>query len=677
MENSVLKASNKRKFKFKLDVIAIFSFMFCALVLVLPFILSKVHSGQDIEYHFSIIRSMNDAFKNGNFLSKINNLTGQDYGYANGIFYSVVPAGIAVILMNVFSLGITGAVALEMFLLFSLNGIVFYYFCVRMFNNKKVAIVAALLYQINPYVINQFYIRFSFAEIFLSLAVPLVFWGLGELFYKNNTAAFLPLFTIGYSLSLLCHLTVTVYYTVFVLIFLCFNLKQIFKGKKIFPLMLAACLVLAITAFFSLPLALNLGISNSSSLSYTSAFLSFNGLWSFVLPWLLCSSVVSLIAIVKLAKHLKQNRGQNSKNVICLFVLLNCSFIASTCIFPWFLLPNFVGMIQYVWRLFSINTLFVYLTFAYLFLTYGFKFNLKGLVAVVLVSLGCFTANAIKANSTEFLTSAAVKSEMYEQTISAQSDNYGLGSIKKLNYTPKKVTQQYMFTRANDALVKDANVTVKELANYFSLNQISFVVDVSHSSYVVLNLPYEYVNNITAYKMETAINLASHDIEMKEYTTPTGSLIKLVLADVKGESKITLAYDETFKQYLIKNPFEFIVKSGQATATNFIKKNASTYTVDFVTSGARVELPTFYYKGYTITYTNASGKSYSLNPIYGENGFIEVDLKESGTLSIAFDAGYIKMSNILSLTGVVALAVSCATFGIVTIVKRRRTRRGK
>ena len=442
LEKAISKDNKIKKFKLNLDVVAVFSFMLCAFVLVLPFLLSKVHSGQDIEYHFSIIRSMNDAFKNGNFLSKINNLTGQDYGYANGIFYSVVPAGIAVVLMNMFSLGITGAVALEMFLLFTLNGVIIYCFCVRAFKNKKIALVCALLYQINPYVINEFYIRFSFAEIFLSLAIPMVFWGLFELFYKNNNLAFTVLFTLGYTLSLLCHLTVTVYYTVFVLIFLCFHIKEIFKGKKIFPLIISAFLVLMLTAFFSLPLAANLGISNSSSLSYTSAFLSFNGLWAFVLPWLLCSSIISLIAIVKLGKHLRENKGQNSKHVICLFVLLNCSFIASTCIFPWFLLPNFVGMIQYVWRLFSINTLFVYLTFAYLISFGGFKLNLKAIVAVVLISAGCFTVNAIRANNTEFITSAAVKSEMYEQTISAQSDNYGIGSVKKLNYTPKKVTQQ-------------------------------------------------------------------------------------------------------------------------------------------------------------------------------------------------------------------------------------------
>lgn len=663
---------NMRKKFDATKILTILSFVAFSVVLVLPFLISNVHSGHDIEYHMSMIRSFNDAWKSGNFLSRINNLACQDYGYGNSLFYSVIPSAIAVIFMRAFGLPMTGAIGLEMIALFSLNGIVFYAFLRRLFKKNCIAWVCALLYQFTPYILNQFYIRFAFSEIFLSLAIPLIFWGLCELFIKNNTSLFLLLFTAGYSLAILCHLTMAVYVTIFVLIFLCFHLKAIFKQGKIVPLAISAALILMISACYYLPMLVNFGVSNSGSLSYTSAFLSFNGLWSFVLPWLLFSSVISLIAIVSMGKRLRFYRGENDLNSKCLFVLLNVSFIMSTCIFPWFLLPNFVGMIQYVWRLFAVNSVFIYLAVAYLISKHGFKNWAVRIGIIVLISTCSFALNAVSAcrNDGFWFSNNSVKMTTYENTISNQSDNFGIGSHKKLNYTPKNCTQKYIFTRANEKMIVDSNVAVSEFANYFGLSQISFIVKNSRASFVTINLPFELMTDAKIYQMSTDVSSKPLDVGFEN----ADGKIKINLADFAGESKITIAYGETFKNYLVENPFEFIFESGTGRATNFVKKNASTYSVDFETDGATIELPTLYYKGYTLTYTTASGKTKKLKPTCNKNGFIQVEVKESGKLSVKFAPKYVQVANIVSIVGSVLFVLAVPTCFGVQVLRRKKNK---
>lgn len=679
-EMSLAALKTPKKFNVKYNIFAMASFVVFALVLVLPFLTSGVHSGHDIEYHFSMIRQFNDAWKNGNFLGKINNLAGQDYGYANSMFYTVIPAAIASVFMNVLKLNITGAVGLEIGLLFAANGIVFFWFLKRLFGRLDAAWIGALLYQFTPYVLNQFYVRFSFSEIFLSLAIPMIFWGLCELFLKNNNAGFLALFTLGYSLAILCHLNLTVYLTVFVIIFLCFHFKEIFAGKKIFPLLISAILVLLICAYFYVPMLKNFSLSNTTSLSYTAPFLWFNGFWAFFLPWLLFSSIISLVAIVKLAKFMRANKGNNSKNVVCLFVLLNLSFICSTCIFPWFLLPNFVGMIQYVWRLFLLNATFVYVALAYLI----FKFKtpkklIKSLVFITIISACSFGLNAVSAHSKNgfWFANTSVDINMYQNQISNQSDNYGIGSHKKLNYTPNVATQNYIFTRANAAMVLNANVKVKEFANYFSLNQISFIVPTSLGGQVLLNIPYQNCQGLKFYQFSTDVDCQNLNITAQPAEWQGKQFLQLNLADFKGESKITIAYDQTFKNYLIKNPFEFITLEGQARATNFVKKNASTYTVEFETDGAKVELPTYFYYGYNLTFKPANGgDAYTIEPKLGSHGFVEINLTESGKLFVEFNPGYVKTANKISAVGVCGLCIALPTFVVVdAIVKKQKNKK--
>ena len=93
-------------------------------------------------------------------------------------------------------------------------------------------------------------------------------------------------------------------------------------------------------------------------------------------------------------------------------------------------------------------------------------------------------------------------------------------------------------------------------------------------------------------------------------------------ASCDSECKITILYEEDSQldNYLKQNPFEFLIISGEASFTNFIKTSASNYKVDIdVITTAQIELPTLYYKGYEITLiSNIIGEFFD-NAIYETN----------------------------------------------------------
>ena len=109
-----------------------------------------------------------------------------------------------------------------------------------------------------------------------------------------------------------------------------------------------------------------------------------------------------------------------------------------------------------------------------------------------------------------------------------------------------------------------------------------------------------------------------------------------------------------FKAYLSENAFGVLVLSGDVTATNLQKEHAGKYSVD-VTAGADggvLEPPSYYYKGYCLTLVTGDGRRVSIMPIHGRNGFLEVEITESGRLYVEFSAPYLTAANALTAVGV-------------------------
>lgn len=664
-------ANAKQNVKIKSMVnlfVCLFAIILITFVLVFVFNLSDYAFGHDIRYHYEIIRALNDAWHSGG-ITRVIGLVGQDYGYGTGLFYSLIPAGIAVIIMNVFSISISNALSIELFLLLCTSGIVMFFFMRSVVNSRIISVLTACIYITSPYVLTDIYVRFAFSEMFLILAIPLIMWGLYFLVHTKDLRKFFLPFTIGYSLAIMTHLTVTVFFTVLVLIYLLIYIKDIFKFKLYIPLIISALCVLLITATYYIPMFINHSDVGLDNMSYTSTFLSFNGLWSFILVWLIFSSILNVFTIWVFIKYLSYNRGKISKEIKVLFTFLCLTFGLSTCFFPWFLLPNAVGILQYSWRMFIVNMPILAISIGYLMKNDAFKSHKFSLMLGVIL---CLVGSLSVAVNYNFLQKGKKSTTIYkqevEQLINGKSENWGLGASKKGDYLPNGCSTDYLFNRANEKMVVQSDVKITEFANYQSLNQISFVISKQQGAFSVLNIPYNLVENVEIYQI-------SDDNESNEYNiekTNNDGLLGLNYEPCLSECKITLSYDENgeLDNYLKQNPFEFIVESGDATFTNYVRSSATKYQVEIeVNSTASIELPTLYYVGYEITYIS-NGEEQIIVPTKNENGFISLTLNESGTLKVEFVGDYVGVSNNITILGVV-LSVTLAI--IVFVIPKKFT----
>ncbi len=650
----------------------IFFGIICFFSYLISFIfnLSDYAFGHDVRYHYSIIRALDNMWDSGIGFDRIVNLVGQDYGYGTGLFYSLIPAGTAVILMNVFSMSIGNAVSFEIFLLLSSSGIVMFLFMKNITANNRMSLTTALIYVTSPYVLIDIFVRFAFSEMFLILAIPLILWGVYELVNKKNIRKFFLPFTLGYTLAIMTHLTMTVFLTVLILLYLIIYIKDIFKFKLYIPLLISTIVVLLLSATYYVPMFYNMRSVGLDNMSYTSEFLSFNGLWSFVLIWLIPSTLLNIFTIWVFAKNLSDNRGNNSKVKKVLFTFLLLTFIMSTCFFPWFVLPDFVGLIQYSWRMYIVNMPLLAISIGYLIKNDAFKSHkfslIFGTVICMILSFGVsvnynFFPDNNEANS--------INKTLFEQTVNGKSENRGLGANKKGDYLPSRCTTDYIFSRVNDSMVIESDVKITEFANYQSLHQISFIITRNRGESSVIRIPYELIQDVQIYQISDDKNSISYNIT----TENQDGWLKLNYSSCDSECKITILYEEDspLDNYLKQNPFEFLIISGEASFTNFIKTSVSNYKVDIdVITTAQIELPTLYYKGYEITLISNDGEEIYITPIHNENGFISINLEDSGTLTVKYVGEYVTIANIVSVIGCVICVIGA---GVVFIIPKRFT----
>lgn len=649
-----------------------------AAIILLPFGRSKTHSGHDIRYHLNVIRSLSAAWDKGSFFSKITELIGGDYGYGTGLFYSTIPAGVCVFFMKTFHLPIVWALYVEFLLLFSAAGSVIYFFLRRVFQNNFLAIVGGIVYICYPYFWWDLYVRFAFTEIFLMLAIPLIVWGVYELLYRQNVRLFFPLFTLGFVVSIFSHLTMTVYIAIFLAVWLCIDCKRVIAKKNWVLLAVASLTVLLITASFYLPMLVNYGSTVAKDMSKTPEQMEVNTKKYFTERILMLDYAftcgIGFLYAVWYAFFAKKKRTAGKTALLVASVLIAFAF---THFFPWKIMPNFLRMIQYTFRLLLLGGVVCALEIcilvkeAFIGLTEQmeheyvvripkkpnvkqfFKFFFAAFVCVGFLAYGSVAAlhnkdmlNAYK--NTSLQTQVAV------DEITGRSEFYGLGAGKHGDYFPKNCKGSYVSTRLKNKLISQTNMSVSEVANYDALSQVSFIVQkTEEKGYAVLNVPYEAFAGVEVYRFRTTNSNKRLEITAASYEG--GKKVRLETVKDLNESKITLSYKNSpaFKAYLQEQAFGVLTLQGDVLASNLQRSRIGAYTLDVSagSAGGVLELPSYYYKGYKLVLTTEDGRKTELAANHGENGFVTVEISQSGSLSVCFEAEYIDWANALCVIG--------------------------
>ncbi len=680
-------------------------------LILLPFGRSEKQSGHDIRYHLNVIRSLSVAWDSGNFFSKVMELIGGDYGYGTGLFYSTFPAGVCVFVMKTFHLPIMGALYLEMFLLFSAATIVIYFFLHRVFKSGLLAAIGAGIYLFYPYFLWNLYVRFAFTEIFLMLAIPLIVWGVYELLYRQNPRAFLPLFILGYTLSIFSHLTMTVYVTIFLAIWLLMDCKRVFKGKNVLYLAIAAAVVLLITASYYLPMSVNYGVTTTDTMSKTPAQMEKNTKKYFteeILMWDYKFFVGLSILYVLWYRYLGKGKRTAGKTAVLVSSILVVFLF--THYFPWHRMPNFLRMIQYTFRILLLGGVLASLQLCILIKEVFFtipekwskkqgeagssplsaeitrkqkiinniqkifsKRNMGRILPVVILSLGIVYCGAQMIPHDKEMFSAydkaSTSADVAINELTGRSEFYGLGAGKHGDYFPVNCQWEYVSNRLEEKLIADKNVKVTEIADYRAFNQVSFIVPKTESGYVVLNVPYNVFEGVEVYRFRTTSS--NRELKVTPESFDNGNKVRLRFANDGNESKISLSYKNAsaFKEYLEQTAFGVLTLDGDVSAKNLKKTSAGKYSleIDAGTNGGVLELPSYYYKGYTLTLVKQDGGRVAVTPMHGRNGFLEAEINESGTLYVEYTSEGFAFAYVLTAIGLLgAVGAIVATWVIQT-----------
>jgi len=646
---------------------------FCVLIM-LPFATAYGLRGHDILYHFQAINALDVAYNNGSFFSRIYELTCQDYGYATGFFYSMIPSSTIVLIKNWLSVSALTATTIFLIMILFLSGVVVYHFIFKITKSRKKSLLSSLVYIIFPYVLSNIYIRFALTEIILTLFIPMIFLSLYYLVEEKNYVKFSVFFIISYSFSIMIHMALTIYVTFFAFIYLMLNYKKVFNKKTLIIFAICSGIVLLCSASFYLPMLTSQKDINLDDMGHDGKYLwgsTLNAFYGdaadYVVNIFLKLSIIVILTVFVLfviffVVYRKHNTAKQ-KQLLIISVILIFSILPINVF--WFIIGKTkLNLIQFAWRLYLICAFACVFEFLYILSKIKPKVIRYSLVGLYFIF--CLIAYIINA-----ISPLNNIDKYFNDDFNMLSVNNGLGSSKVGDYLPKNAKYDYIVNRADD-MILDSNSNVIEFANYQSIKQIQFIVNLGEvedleegqeieTKYVVINIPYIYCDKIEIYQCQVDHPFKRIKLESMSQNINGEDYLKLEFKNFNGESKITIDYKEgaSLFNYLIKNPFEFIIMGGDynASFTNFIKENSHTYSVEITAErNTKIELPTLYYSGYKLTYKTNS-KEYKLDAERNENGFLEVEVFESGTLYVEFKPVRVIISNIISVIGVISFIV--------------------
>jgi len=328
------------------------------------FIIPNMSRGHDLAFHLSRISAIKDNLRSGIIGGLIypNYLGG--YGYGNPLFYSdfflYIPAFLSYLGLNVIT-------SYKIFLLIvSFVSVLSMYVCVKgISNNKKSAIISAIIYGFSSYRLIDMFTRAALGETLAFAFAPLVIYGIYEIIYGNPKKYYILI--IGMSGLILSHL-ISTYLIGILLVILCLvNIKRFMQEKnRIGYLGLAALITFLLTSFYLLPMLEQMlsGEFVFNNLNETSKLLDRSlPIWSIFIEfpnhilrelWIPTGLGLGFLVVIY---YFIKNYKTSSRFVKICFILSIILLLCSTNLFPWNLFQGVLSPIQFPWRLYFIIVL--------------------------------------------------------------------------------------------------------------------------------------------------------------------------------------------------------------------------------------------------------------------------------------------------------------------------------
>ena len=331
-----------------------------SIIVMLPKIISPYQINDDTEFHvantLATLDTLNDYVPD-DILPEI----AGSYGYASRQFYPILSHTVTSYTMKFTGMSVDNTFKLVHTLILFMSGVAMYYLGLRYSKKKSLALTSAIIYMLLPYHLTDIYIRDALAECFFFIFPPIILNGLTYLF--EDKKKFLILFTLGYIGGMLSHLTMMIYLTILIIPFFIINYKKVFKKETIITLLSSAIIILGIMAPIIITLLKNKLYGNyevfvpgvmAQGIQHSGLWLdyiNYFGIFNFLFNGSTAKYYLDIITIILLIIVIIKRKKIDLKPYKFIIVFTLISFIMSSIIFPWDLLPSGFRIIQFPWRL--------------------------------------------------------------------------------------------------------------------------------------------------------------------------------------------------------------------------------------------------------------------------------------------------------------------------------------
>ena len=469
-------------------------------IIMAPIFTMDLTQINDAKIHLARILAVDSVIKDGIFPPIIDIDFMNGFGYALNLFYGPITTFIPIILFNIF--GTTGF-ALKIFTVFAVlfSGINMYNFTFNITKRRNISTITALIYMALPYKLSNIYARSAVGEYTAYVFIPLVFEGIYNIIHEKKKNYLLCIGIVGLVLS---HTITTIYTAIFAILFLLLNINKL-KDLRIFrKITVNIFIAFLICLFYATPLIEHITLGNyviydknlmhtSSNTVYDKA-LEINDLFSneFGEQDVRYSIGIIVLFLILIGLFTFKKRNKEYKEIYWRFGLL--AFISiwmTTKYFPWFLLPDFFGVIQFPWRCLGFFSFFVSLICGINAVTMAEKVlkseTLKDtFIFAIILSTCIFSSIGVLRN---WNRGNEKNEKIFDEVMSSDDRIYVYGINRE--YLPQKAYKNlnYIDERENKTYILKGEVeSIEEEKN--KLKDVIYVKNAKQNT--ILELPYLY-----------------------------------------------------------------------------------------------------------------------------------------------------------------------------------------
>ena len=548
----------------------------------IPLINLRIYGTDDGFVHMLRIFGTEQILKTGIFPPFIYSKFANGFGYAINLFYSpFVTYG--PLFFRIFGLHYYTCLKLFAYSTILISCFTMYNFLYEVSKKREIAILGAVIYAFIPYRLETIFNRFAIGEFTAYIFFPMLFHGLFNLLKGDGKKHYyIAISAIG---LILTHTISTEYSAIFALLYIVFNFKQLKNKGVIRKIAINVIFILAITAFFTVPLMEhkilgNYVIFNSTSMrslpsDVQNSTIKISQLFkdSGEVNGVSFKIGITLIVLTLLGILSYKEMDKAIKNEYITFVIIAViSLTMVTKLFPWLIMPKILTTLQFAWRMLAYSEFALSIICAvnlYYFIEMIAKDKEKIYNALFAISIVVIIASMAKIDyNYSYEAEKTLTDEEYEANLSNKTS---IWSINR-EYLPEKVDTKalgnsYLDHRENRVYVLNGNATIINEKKEDLL--LEFDIE-DYKANTILELPYIYYlgytvtteqnekiqtfesdNGMLAIKLDENVDSAHISVEY------TGTKIEKVLYVISAISVITFMgylfyYKKMSKQENIK-----------------------------------------------------------------------------------------------------------------------------